>query len=258
MVAASLIAPIIGWLVVAPPPACRRHESSSRRALVVAALDYKDPAVAKEFSVIQALDTEAVEDELAESGIPVPPTMNDMDMRMMLVEMRMRKAGKIGSSKPVPKKAPEGANDFEKALYEKPAFKELYSGWQTARNTNAMNLATEHLTNPRRAKERYGGTAKYDETIAAIEEALNAKIEIEVTSGRVAFSGFPANMGEGGVKMTLEAFGTLKSFEWEPSDDGLSSTGQAEFEEVGQAKACIDKYDGMDMGLGTKLAFEAL
>ena len=35
--------------------------------------------------------------------------MNDMDMRMMLVEMRMRKAGKIGQKKAAPKKAPAGA-----------------------------------------------------------------------------------------------------------------------------------------------------
>ena len=121
-----------------------------------------------------------------------------------------------------------------------------------------MNLATEHLVNPRRAKERYGGTAKYDETIAAIEAALNAKVEVVVSSGLIAYAGFPANMGESGVRMTLEAFGPLKSFEWEASDDGITSAGQAEFEEVAAAKAAVDKYDGMDMGLGTALSFEAL
>ena len=62
------------------------------------------PEVAKEFSACQQLDSEEVEDELAASGIPVPPTMNDMDMRMMLVEMRMRKSGKISDQKPAPKK----------------------------------------------------------------------------------------------------------------------------------------------------------
>lgn len=61
--------------------------------------------------------------------------MNDMDMRMMLVEMRMRKAGKMGSSKPTAKKPPPGANEFEAALYEKPAFKALYESWQQMRNT---------------------------------------------------------------------------------------------------------------------------
>lgn len=225
----------------------------------VAALDYKDPLVAKEFSSIQALDTEDVEDELALSGIVPPKTMNDMDMRMMLVEMRLRKAGKLGEKKAAaPKKAPAGASEFEKALYEKPAFKELFEGWQQAQNTNAINLATEYLINPRRAKERYSGTTRYDETVEAIDAALKAKVEQVVTSGKLAWSGFPANMGEAGVKMTLEALGTIVSFEWEASDDGMSSSGTAEFEEASMAKAAIDKYDGVDMGLGTELSFEAL
>jgi hypothetical protein len=241
---------------MAPPPV---PLAARRIAQPVAALDYKDPTVAKEFSNIQVLDTEEVEDELMASGIPVPPTMNVMDMRMMLVEVRMRKAGKMpGDKKEAPKKAPSGASDFEKALYEKPAFKALYNDWQATRNTNAMNLATEYLINPRRAKERYGGTAKYDETVATIEDALNAKIELVVTSGKIAFSGFPANMGEAGMKMTLETFGPLVTFEYSPNDDGMTAGGQAEYEEMSAAKACVEKYDGMDMGLGTKLSFEAL
>ena len=255
----SLLVQLASGYVLHTPPPLASHIAQRRCASpALMALDYKDPLVAKEFTAIQALDTEAVEDELAQSGIPVPPTMNDMDMRMMLVEMRMRKAGKVGSAKPKAKKAPEGASDFEKALYEKPAFNALYTEWQAARNTNALNLATEHINNPRRAKERYGATAKYDETIAAIEAALKAKVEVVVDSALIAFAGFPANMGEAGVKMTLEAFGSLKSFKWEPDDDGISSSGQAEFDEISAAKAAVDKYDGMDMGLGTALSFESL
>ena len=63
-------------------------------------------------------------------------------------------------------------------------------------------------------------------------------------------------MGEAGVKMTLEALGALKSFDFEPSDDGISCSGTAEFEEVSAAKATMDKYDGMDMGLGTALSID--
>jgi len=228
-----------------------------RSGAISAALDYNDPAVAKEFASVQALDTEGVEDELAASGIPVPPTMNDMDMRMMLVEMRMRKAGKIGDSKPKAQKAPPGANAFEVALYEKPGFKMLYEEWQQMRNTNALNVATEYLVNPRRCKERYGGTAKYEETVAAIEEALNKKVEQEVTSGKISYNGFPANMGEAGTRQTLAAFGELDDFTWEASDDGMTSFGTCDFGDVATAKAAIDKYDGMDMGLGTKLELTA-
>ena len=137
-------------------------------------------------------------------------------------------------------------------------FRELYETWQRERNTNAMNLATEHLVNPRRAKERYGGTAKYDSTIAEIEAALKAKKASVATSGRLSYSGFPANMGEGGVKMTLSAFGDLKAFTWEEADDGLTCGGTVEYEDATTAQAAIDKYDGMDMGLGTTLELQAL
>lgn len=227
-------------------------------ALAMMALDYKDPDVAAEFTKCQSMDTEAVEEELAASGIPVPPTMNDMDMRMMLVEMRMRKAGKMGASKPEMKKPGPNANDFEKALYDKPVFRELFEEWQQMRNTNAMNLAAEYINNPRRAKERYGGTAKYEETVAMIEHALSAKKEKVATSGRLTYSGFPANMGEAGVKMTLGAFGELKEFTFNENDDGMTCSGTAEFEDVDTAKAAIEKYDGMDMGLGNAITLEPL
>ena len=71
-----------------------------------------------------------------------------------------------------------------------------HSGAGKMSNTNAMNLCTEHLLNPRLAKERYGGTPLYEETLAKIEEALNAKVEQQVTSGKLYFAGFPSNMGK--------------------------------------------------------------
>lgn len=58
--------------------------------------------------------------------------------------------------------------------------------------------------------------------IAEIEEALNAKIVQEVTTPKVMFSGFPANMGEAGVRMTLAAFGEVVELSVEDSDDGLT------------------------------------
>jgi hypothetical protein len=70
---------------------------------------------------------------------------------------------------------------------------------------------------------------------------------VVLTSGKIAFSGFPANMGEAGMRMTLEGFGPLVSFEFEPNDDGMTAGGQAEYETTDAAKACIDKYDGVDV-----------
>ena len=65
-------------------------------------------------------------------------------------------------------------------------------------------------------------------------------------------------MGGAAIKVTCEACGALKSIEVAESVDGLSCTGTAEFEGVDAAKALFDKYDGVDMGLGTVLEFTPL
>ncbi len=63
------------------------------------ALDYNDPVVAEEFGKVQTMEFEEVEEELLESGIPVGPTMNDMDAKLMLVEVRLRMSGRMPGSK---------------------------------------------------------------------------------------------------------------------------------------------------------------
>ena len=70
------------------------------------ALDYKDPVVATEFEAVNAVPIEDVEEELGMSGIVVPPTMNEVEIRLMLVEMRLRKSGKIGEKKAAAPKKP--------------------------------------------------------------------------------------------------------------------------------------------------------
>ena len=88
------------------------------------------------------------------------------------------------------------------------------------------------------------------------EAALNARVVKEVKGGALSYAGFPANMGEAGVRMTLAAFGDLKDFTWAEADDGLTCGGTVEYEDVDTAKAAIDKYDGTDMGLGTTQTLE--
>ena len=275
--AALLLAPASVRPAVAPPRAAARMQS----------LDYNDPMVAKEFGSIQGLDLDDVTDELAAGGIVAPATMNDMEIRMMLVEVRMRKAGTFGgATKPKKQAKPASfANEFERVMFEKPAVKELYATWQQAKNINAMNLAAEHINNPKRAKDRYAGTPNYDATIAELDAAMNAKVVKTVDTARLMFSGFPSNMGEQGVKMTLQArarrlvpsrerllargtldprfgpvaqvFGEMKEFSCEESDDGMSLNGKCEYEDVAAAKSAVDKYDGQDMGLGTTLELES-
>ena len=69
----------------------------------------------------------------------------------------------------------------------------------------------------------------------------------------VQFSGFPANMGEMGLKMTLEALGEIADMAVSESDDGITLIGEVTFGDVETAKAAIEQYDGMDMGMGDKL-----
>lgn len=169
-----LLAPL---RVATPTTSFSAVRASRARSAPVAALDYKDPSVAEEFANIQVLDIDAVEEELAASGIVASPAMNEMDIRLMLVETRLRKSGKLGTKKKTEDRPKSFANAFERALYEKPAFKELYEQYRKTMNVNAINLATEYLTNPKLAAERYGGTPLYTKTVAEIEAALNAKVE---------------------------------------------------------------------------------
>ena len=231
---------------------------------IAMAIDYKDPLVAKEFASIQGLELDDVTDELAAAGLVAPATMNDMDIRIMLVEVRMRKAGTMGgsgSSAAPKKKAVRPAkfgSKFEEVLFDKPAVKALYEELQAAKDINAMNLVSEHINNVKRAKDRYGNVPNYGATIKRVEEAMTARIVQEVTTPTVLYSGFPSNMGENGVKMTLAVFGEVVDFTAEESDDGMSMGGRITYEDVAAAKAAIDKYDGVDMGLGTTLELQAL
>merc|ERR1719148_457823 len=172
----------------------------------------------------------------------------------MLVEVRMRKAGTMGGSgSAAPKKKPvrpaKLGSEFERVLFDKPAVKALYETLQAAKDINSMNLVSEHINNAKRAKDRYAGTPNYASTIKMVQE---------VSTPTVLYSGFPSNMGENGVKMTLAVFGEVVDFTAEESDDGMSMGGRVTYEDVASAKAAIDKYDGVDMGLGTTLELQAL
>ena len=166
-----------------------RAQSTARMAI-----DYKDPLVAKEFTSIQGLDLDDVTDELAAAGLVAPATMNDMDIRIMLVEVRMRKAGTMGGSgSAAPKKKAvrpaKFGSEFERVLFDKPAVKALYEELQAAKDINSMNLVSEHINNAKRAKDRYGNVPSYGSTIKRVEEAMTARIVQEVTTPTVLYSG---------------------------------------------------------------------
>jgi hypothetical protein len=63
--------------------------------------------------------------------------------------------------------------------------------------------------------------------------------------------------GETGCRMTFEALGPVASFECVQSDDFPILEGKVEFESIESAQKAVDTYNGMDMGLETKLVLTA-
>lgn len=239
-------------IAVRTPPST----SSTSSTTLQMAIDYNDPAVMEEFTAIQTMEYDEVVAELAQSGVRAPADLGDMDVKLMLVELRtVMKGGGGGvnnnnsgaSSNNTP--PTKFGSKFEEYLWTKPVFKALYDELKFAGDHNKMNVAAEYCNEPVDAKSRY--YTSYKTFIDDVEDALNARPE--VTSPVVQFSGFPANMGDMGLKMTLEALGAIEDMTCNVSDDGISLVGQVKFESIEVAKAAIEQYDGMDMGMGDKL-----
>jgi len=239
----ALTTTVIAW---APVPTTNFGRTTSLHM----ALNYNDPAVAEEFNAVQPLSYEEVEEELAQSGVGGASDMNEMDLKLMLVELRM--LGKKTSAKKT--KPTSFSSKFEEALWTKPKFEELYNELKNKGDHNSMNVVTEYLTDKSLAETRYG--RDYKPLLRNIEAALNAKAEVKSPS--VTFSGFPANMGEMGCKMTLEALGEIVDFECIASEDFPILTGTVTFGDIETAKKAIEQYDGMDMGMGQALAMDSI
>src|SRR6056300_1702552 len=93
---------------------------SSKTALPMA-IDYNNPVVAEEFANVQPMSYEEVEAELQESGVRPSAAMNEMEVKLMLVEMRLRLSGRLEGDEP--KKRPTTfSSKLEECLWTKPAF----------------------------------------------------------------------------------------------------------------------------------------
>lgn len=212
------------------------------------AIDYNDPVVAEEFAKVQPMSFEDVEAELLQKGIPVSARLNDMEVKLMLVEMRLRLSGRLGGQ--TEKKRPEKfSSKFEEAMWTKPAFKEYYESIKAKGDHNAMNVVAEYVNNKDLAQQRYG--KDYKGEIRKAEEALNAPPP--VSSPTLKFSGFPANMGENACLMTLQSIGPVSDFSCTVDDDFPILRGTVTFEDIEAAKKAVAQYNGMDMGMGTAL-----
>lgn len=264
----SIVSPSVAWAPSAPSASAtfasarlhqhqhqqRSHHHHSFITRLRMAIDYNDPVVAEEFSKVQELSWEDIEEELNESGIRAPQAMNDMELKLMLVEMRLRLAGKLeGDGKP--KERPKSFNSaFEEAMWTKPAFEEFYNTYEAKDDINSLNVVKEYLNDPDIAKQRY--STSYAELIAECESALNAPPP--VNSPTLVFNGFPANMGESALKMTLEAVGPIAEIECTEDTDFPVLKGTVTFEDLDSAKKAVEQYNGMDMGMGTLLEMTSI
>jgi len=217
------------------------------------AIDYNDPVVAEEFGKVQTMSWEEIEEELNGSGIPAPPSMNDMELKLMLVEMRLRLAGKLEGDTPKARPA-KFRSAFEEAIWTKPVFTEFYKKYEELSDHNSMNVIKEYMNEPDIAKSRYAKS--YKVLLEELEFSLNAPPP--VNSPTLVFSGFPSNMGEAAVKMTLEALGAISEIECEEDSDFPVLKGTVTFEDIESAKAAVAQYNGMDMGMGTLLEMSSV
>jgi hypothetical protein len=238
----------VAWVPSIPTTSMRAWRSSLQMAI-----DYNDPVVAEEFAKVQPLSYEEVEEELQESGVRASAAMNEMEVKLMLVEMRLRIAGKLEGAEP--KKRPaKFSSKLEEARWTKPAFEALYIALQEKDDINSMNVVAEYMNDPEMAKTRYAKT--YKGLLRKVDNAMTAPPP--VNSPTLQFSGFPANMREAGCRMTLESIGTIVEFECAEDGDFPVLKGKVTFEDIESAKAAVKQYHGMDMGMGTSLEFKSL
>lgn len=206
------------------------------------AVDYNDPKVGEEFAKVQMLSFDEVEEELMKSGVTVPPAMNEVDVQLMLVEMRLM--GQIGP-KDKGKRPEKFSSKFEEALWTKPAFEKFFNEVKEI-DVNHLNVVSEYVNDPEGAMLRYKDG--YELIMMRTEQVLNAPLPVD--SPTIKFSGFPSTMGEAGCKMTLEAVGPVTDFECTESDDAPILVGTVTFEDLEDAKKAVAQYNGMDMGMG--------
>eukprot|EP00525_Craspedostauros_australis_P003956 CAMPEP_0198126758 /NCGR_PEP_ID=MMETSP1442-20131203/45655_1 /TAXON_ID= /ORGANISM="Craspedostauros australis, Strain CCMP3328" /LENGTH=261 /DNA_ID=CAMNT_0043786625 /DNA_START=31 /DNA_END=816 /DNA_ORIENTATION=- len=243
----SMASTASAWVVPSQNQLHRQQPAARSTTRLQMAIDYNDPLVAEEFNKVQPLTFEEVEEELQETGIRAPPTMNEMEVKLMLVEVRMRAQGKLDGGGETKKKRPASFDSkFEEAMWTKPAFEELYEKLKAKDDHNSMNVVTEYMNDPVTARKRYSKT--YRGLLRSIDSALTA-----VNGPTIQFTGFPANMGEAGLKMTLEAVGAIADIDCEVDDTFPVLKGTVTFEDTESAKKAVEQYNGMDMGMGTNL-----
>mmetsp|Transcript_27489 Transcript_27489/g.82509 ORF Transcript_27489/g.82509 Transcript_27489/m.82509 type:complete len:248 (+) Transcript_27489:415-1158(+) len=203
-----------------------------------AGLDPTSPEMQAEFEKLKGVDRSEVESELELLGIPTSPDMDDMTVKLRLMEARIIFA--------TPDKAGPAANasPYEKLIAEKPSIKTYVDGLYNKGDTTGANVFMEYVNNPEQAKSRYGSEALYQKIFEKADELVAAPA---FTSATLAYAGFPM-MGEDALRGQMESIGEVASFSVTEEDPVLGMTGVVTFAEESSAVTAVEKWDGADMG----------
>ena len=172
------------------------------RPLKAAGLDPSSPQMQAEFEKLKDASRGFVEKELELMGIPYSADMDDMTIKLRLMEARIVMAAPAAAGPAA------NASPYEKLVFEKPAIKAYVDRLYNKGDINGANIFMEYINDPQQAKNRYGKEAAYQAVFAKADELMAAPA---FTSAKLAYSGFPM-MGEDGLRGQMESIGAVKAF----------------------------------------------
>ena len=237
-------------LAVVPALALQPLRVAPRRAaaLRVGNIDPTSPEMMAEFEKLKDVSMADISAELEMMGIPTTPDMDDMSVKLRLMEAR------IIMGAPDAAGPPAGASAYEVLIYEKPEIKTYVDGLYNKGDINGANAFMEYVNDRPGAEMRYGKEDVYKAVFAVAEEMMAAP---SFTSAKLSFAGFPM-MGEDALRGQMESVGAVVTFSIDEEDPVLGCKGKVEFEEEASAVTAVDKWDGADMGNEVTLTLKYL
>lgn len=222
-----------------------RVSPSKRGTLRYSSLDITHPVVAEEYATTTEMSYDDMTDELNVNGIIPPESIDESQLRAMLVETRLRRDGRLSNARGlISWDTPRTfCSNLEEVLWTNHEFARYYRWFEDLRDTNKMNVMLESLAEPEIAKARYANS--YPELLDEIDVILHG-----VRNPMLQFHGFPAKIKETGCKEIFESFGTLVEFECALVEDIEPPVikGHVTYEDIESAQKVKSAYNGKKMG----------
>lgn len=137
-------------------------------AVRVSNIDPSSPEMVAEFEKLKGMPMSMIMTELEELGIPTTPDMDDMAIKIRLMEARV-----IFSQPSATGPAP-GASAYEVLIYEKPGVKSYVDGLYNKGGINEANAFMEYVNDKAGATMRYGKEACYRAVFEKADEMIAA------------------------------------------------------------------------------------